>query len=183
MKLMSTIIHRGPVLLLLGAVTVAIVVGGALVVLYDNSTPPVSTRPVASPTAVAASPIPHDDEVVSIRPEQAGVGDLVELRIDRTPGSYGLHWVIERSRDSSWEFFGHLVVGPGEAWENEKFYLPPNLRGGYADIGFNNPASMELEIPELEAGRYRLVQNFLRQGTGSIEKRTETHAAEFEVVE
>jgi hypothetical protein len=120
---------------------------------------------------------------MSIRPEQASVGELVELRIHRTPGLYGLDWVIERSKGSAWEFFGVLVVGPGKPWEKERFYLEPNPQVGINDIGFHGPASIELEIPELEAGMYRLVQGFIRQGPGSIEKRTETHAAEFEVVE
>ena len=125
----------------------------------------------------------NEDSVVSIIPEQARVGDEVELTIHRPPGTYGLRWVLERLEGSSWQFFGNLVVGPGKPWEEERFFLPPNVEGSVEAIGFTEPASITIEIPELEAGKYRLLADFVKAGRGSVEKRTETHAAEFEVVE
>ncbi len=179
---MGTILRRMPTLLLLCALA-AVVVGGAMILIDDDPTVPASARPIASPTVDEASPIPDDDQVVAIRPERARIGDQVELRIKQTPGIYGLHWVVERLEGSSWQFFGNLVAGPGKPWEKEKFYLPPNVEGGADDIGFDEPASIELEIPQLEPGMYRLVQDFVRSGQGSVEKRTQRHAAEFELID
>ncbi len=123
------------------------------------------------------------DDVVSLNPNRLSVGDRAELRVTRSIGVWGLAWHLERQEGLSWESIGGLVAGPGNQWET-RFYLGPGAANIEVDaVGFTQTASIAVQVPELEPGKYRLGQEFFLEGSGSDEDQNQWHYAEFEVVE
>ena len=122
-----------------------------------------------------------EDTAISVHPARVRVGDRAQLRVERSRAAWGLPWVLEREEGSVWEWVGNLKAGPGRQWKAE--FSIGHAGGSYEDIGFSGPASIDLKIPKLEAGRYRLGQEFIRPGRDPVEERKEWHFAEFEVLE
>jgi hypothetical protein len=122
---------------------------------------------------------------ISMHPARVRVGDRAQLRVARSRATWGLPWILELLEegegDTRWEWAGNLKAGPGKQWEAE-FYIG-HAGGAYEDIGFGGPASIDLVIPKLEAGRYRLGQEFIRPGREPLEERLVWHFAEFEVID
>lgn len=126
------------------------------------------------------------DHVVSIHPDRVRSGDQAELRITDPPGTYGLAWNLGRREGDRWEYVGGYKAGPKEQWEGherDRFYFLPEWRNiGIEDIGFQGPASIPIEIPKLDPGKYRLTGEF-EPGPSSDKDSSEWHYVNFEVVE
>jgi hypothetical protein len=174
-------IRTGEILARVGSAEAA----DALTAAVEAADPPVPAPVVVtvlSPEGVVA---PGDDiaehSALSMQPARVQVGDQAQLNVERGPGSWGLGWHLERKGDSSWGWVGNMKGGPGNKWKPEFFI--GYLGDGVEDIGFSAPFSLTLEIPKLEAGQYRLGQEFIRPGRGPLEERYEWHFAEFEVID
>jgi hypothetical protein len=159
----------------------------AITAAVDAADPPVPAPVVVSVPKGAGYVTGAVAEIsdISVHPARVRVGDRAQLRVDRSRATWGLPWILERleeeERDTRWKWVGNLKAGPGKQWKAE-FYIG-HTGGGYEDIGFGGPASIDLVIPELEAGRYRLGQEFIRPGRKPLEERLVWHFAEFEVVD
>jgi hypothetical protein len=157
----------------------------ALTAAVDAADPPVPAPVVVSVLSHEGVVQPGDDiaehSALSVHPARVQVGDQAQFSVERRPGFWGLGWQLERKGDSSWGWVGNLKAGPGKKWKPEFFI--GHLGDGVEDIGFGAPFSLTLEIPKLEAGRYRLGQEFLRRGREPVEERLVWHFAEFEVIE
>jgi hypothetical protein len=126
-------------------------------------------------------PIPSDP-VVSVRPQQVRSGDEMKLVVEDPPGIRGLRWDLEHQTGNRWQPVGFFKVGVGKQWASQ-FYFKGDTPGGVIeDIGFTGTDVMDVVVPSLDLGTYRVGTDFLRQGKGSVEKRTEWHYAQFEVV-
>ena len=157
---------------------VTVIVGASALILSADEPSPTAV-PAAEPPGAGAK----EDSVVSLTPDRVRSGDSAVLRVERSPGVWGLAWHLERLEGSTWEWTGGLVAGPGDDRE-ARFYLGPNAANiGVDDLGFTADASIAIEVPKLEPGRYRLGQDFEVQGSGSMEDRTRWHYAEFEVLD
>ena len=139
-----------------GLLAVAVLMVGTLMLLDDDPQGLNRTRP--------DSPAPENetaqlDSVVSLDPNRVRAGDRAELRVDASRGSWGPVWSLEQQESSTWVTIGWLIAEPGKQWTT-RFQ-----RGSDADesptndfIPYSPPASIDLEIPELEPGRYRFGQ-------------------------
>jgi hypothetical protein len=157
----------------------------ALTAAVDAADPPVPAPVVVSVLSHEGVVAPGDDiaehSALSMQPARVQVGDQAQLNVERGTGSWGLGWHLERKVDSSWGWVGNMKGGPGNKWK-PKFFIG-YLGDGLEDIGFSSPFSLPLVIPKLEAGRYRVGQEFLRKGREPLEERYEWHFAEFEVID
>jgi hypothetical protein len=129
------------------------------------------------PTNLGRVPV---DPVTELRPGVVRSGDRAALLVRRAPGIWGLRWPLQRYQDGAWTEFGTLLAGPGSHWHAA--FHRPGEDVDVPEIGFVGPALMYLDVPELEPGRYRLVRDFIKNGDGSIEDRTDTYYANFEVI-
>jgi hypothetical protein len=161
-----------------GLLAVAVIIGVSALILRADEPAPTAV-PAGEPSGAGAK----DDSVVSLIPDRVRSGDSAVLRVERSPGVWGLAWHLERLEDSTWKWIGGLVAGPGDD-RDARFYLGPDAANiGVDDLGFTADASIAIEIPKLESGKYRLGQDFEVQGSGSPEDRTRWHYAEFEVLD
>jgi hypothetical protein len=158
---------------------------GALTAAVDAADPPVPAPVVVTVRKAEGVVAPGDDiarrTALSVQPARVHVGDQAQFSVERRPGFWGLGWHLERKGDSSWGWVGNLKAGPGKQWNPEFFIGHPG--DGIEDIGFRGPFSLTIEIPKLEAGRYRLGQEFDGRGRDPQEERLVWHFAEFEVIE
>ena len=156
----------------------------ALTAAIDAADPPVPAPVVVTVLTAEGVVQPGDDiaeqTALLVHPARVRPGDQAQFSVERRPGFWGLGWQLERKGDSSWEWVGNLKAGPGKQWRPEFFIGQPGI--GVDDIGFRAPFSLTINIPKLEAGRYRLGQEFVRPGREPVEERLEWHFAEFEVL-
>lgn len=176
------------------AVVTVLVLIGAWVALQDGNasleTGPAKVAPSEPPHEPSPSPSVRliGDHVVSIHPERVRPGERAELRITDPPGSYGLAWELDRWDGSGWEWIGGYKAGPPDLWEGHKkdrfYFLPEVKKIGIESIGFEVPASTPIVIPQIPAGRYRIVGGFeLERRTDDGDLVEEWHYGEFEVIE
>ncbi len=147
--------------------------------------------PESSPSeAVEAEPTPSesaeseperiDDGVVTIRPKRVRPGDRMILVIEDPPGTYGLDWYLHRKDGSEWTYIGGYRAGPPGQWKDHEFnrfyFLPRWKRVGIESIAFDGNDSIDLRVPRLEPGTYRI--------TGVFYKKTDRawHVDVFEVI-
>ncbi len=156
---------------------VAAALGASAMLLLNE--PAKQTRS-ASPSKKEALKPPAQDSVVSLEPNRLHVGDRATLRVRKGVG-FGVAWKFEHRRDQSWKWIGYLKAGPLPGWEEEFFLFP----GGDAieDIAFKSPAAMRITIPDVEPGRYRLAQEFVRVKKGNPGGTEKWRYVEFDVLE
>lgn len=135
-----------------------------------------------SPTETPeAEPELIDDGVVSIRPKRVRPGDTMTIVIRNPPGFYGLGWYLDRQDESEWTYIGGFRAGPPGQWKDHafnRFYFLPRWRNvGLEDIGFAGNDSIDLKVPRLEPGTYRIAGSFL------VKREDEWHVDVFEVIE
>lgn len=162
---------------------IVLIVGASFSVISTlNDDPVVSSTGQTEGRAPIGSSGSQQGSAVSLSPDVVRVGDEAKLMVNRAPGIWGLRWRVERRLGSSWEPIGILLAGPGKMWA-PRFYIGKNRSFGIPDIGFSRPATMTLEVPQLEPGYYRVGSEFLLKEGASFEDRLEWHYAEFEVIE
>lgn len=138
-----------------------------------------ATQP--SPTETAEPELELiDDGVVSIRPKQVRPGATMKIVIRKPPGFYGLGWYLARKDGSEWVYIGGFRAGPRGQWKDNafnRFYFLPKWRNvGLEDIGFDGNDSIDLKVPKLEPGTYRIVASFF------VDHEDEWHVDVFEVI-
>ena len=120
---------------------------------------PDTSRPVAPSPEDRSTVVPRNS-VVTLKPDRVRPGNRAVLRVEPFvkpfDGVWGVGWDLERLEGSSWDYVGLLKAGRGKEWRAEFFI--GHAGGSYEDIGFSGPASIDLKIPKLEAGRYLLGQ-------------------------
>jgi len=123
----------------------------------------VETEPGPSETAEPELEL-IDDGVVLIRPKQVRPGTLTRV-IRNPPGPYGLGWFVARKDGSEWTYIGGFRAGPRGQWKDHafnRFYFIPKWRNvGLEDIAFDGNDSIDLKVPKLKPGTYRIVASFL----------------------
>jgi hypothetical protein len=92
----------------------------------------------------------------------------------------GLAWSLFRLEGEIWHWAGLFVGGPG--YESYFDIAPLDKGGGIHDIGFGGEYSMDIEIPKLDPGTYRLTTHSIGGGSKPLDERTTWHYADFEVV-
>lgn len=128
-----------------------------------------------------ASEAPPQENKASLHPPRVEVGERAELRFAPGRHTSGLRWDVYRFVGALWQWHGILVAGPGY---ESRFDIAPLGNTGIDDIGFGGSYTMELKIPKLEPGRYRLVTSAITNERNlSVEERTVWHYADFEVTE
>ena len=163
----------------------------------------------SSPAQQSATPRPQrtdykepppklfDDGVISVRPKQVTPGGTMTIVVKDPPGYYGLGWNVDRREGSDlagacrvtrpspdcWEYIGGFRAGPEGQWKDHKFnnfYFRPEWDNvGLESIAFSGNDSMDLKVPELEPGTYRLAHPFTK--ARGLER--EWHIDVFEVIE
>lgn len=79
-----------------------------------------------------------------------------------------------------WQWQGLLVAGPG--YESYFDLAPLDPGGGIDDIGFRGTYSVDIRIPKLDPGTYRLATYSLKGGNKPASEREAWHYTDFEVV-
>jgi hypothetical protein len=119
--------------------------------------------------------------VLRVEPAEVRAGDTLELHVTRAPGTYGLLWRIDRRNNDSWEEVGYAFGGPGE-WSPGEIKVG-DLGSVVPLIGFESSATIPMEVGELPVGRYRIGQDFISEGAGTVEERSVWYWAQFEVID
>ena len=115
-----------------------------------------------------------------LHPTRLKVGQRAELHFARGPAS-GLSWGLYRLEENGlWQWRGILVGGPG--YETYFDLAPLDPGGGIDDIAFGFSYSIDIQIPKLDPGTYRLATHSVRGGSRPVYERTEWHHADFEVI-
>lgn len=138
-----------------------------------------ATQP--SPTETAEPELELiDDGVISIRPKQVRPGATMTIVIRNPPGSWGLGWYLARKDGSEWVYIGGFRAGPPGQWaqhRQNRFYFLPRWRNvGLEDVPFDGNDSIDLKVPKLEPGTYRIVASFI------VAREDEWHVDVFEVI-
>ena len=109
------------------------------------------------------------------------VGQRAELHFARGPAS-GLSWGLYRLEENGlWQWRGILVGGPG--YETYFDLAPLDPGGGIDDIAFGFSYSIDIQIPKLDPGTYRIATYSLKGGSRlPMDEREEWHYADFEVI-
>ena len=136
-----------------------------------TQTPPIETPTTQpSPTETPeAEPTPtlYDDGVISVRPKQVTPGGTMTIVIKDPPGFYGLGWLVDRREGSDVEYIGGFRAGPPGQWKDHEFnrfyFLPKWDQVGLESIAFSGNDSMDLRVPQLEPGTYRLAHPFTKE--------------------
>lgn len=175
----------------------SVVVFGAIItvgtVLALDAPSPEGTGVAGAPSAgVAAEPSPSpsptqkpvellDDGVVAVRPKRVRPGDTMTVSIKDPPGAYGLAWFLYRQDGSESTYIGGFRAGPPGQWKDHEFnrfyFLPRWSNVGIESIAFNGNDSIDLKVPPLEPGTYRISHAFL------VKREREWHIDVFEVIE
>lgn len=131
--------------------------------------------PRSSPSgAVEEKPTPYesadpeaeriDDGVVAVRPKRVRAGDRMTLTIKDPPGTYGLDWYLHQKAGSEWTYIGGFRAGPPGQWKDHEFnrfyFLPKWSNVGIEAIAFDGNDSIDLKVPRLEPGTYRITGVF-----------------------
>lgn len=134
------------------------------------------------PGYALATEAPAEENRATIRPTRLKPGQRAELRFAPRQQTSGLRWDLYRSEENGlWRWHGLFVGGPGY---KPYFDLPPiDPGGGIDDIGFGGVYSMDIRIPKLDPGTYRIVTSSLMRGSKPAHKRIRWHYAEFEVID
>jgi hypothetical protein len=127
-----------------------------------------------------ATDAPASENRARIQPTRLKVGQRAELHFARGPAS-GLRWDLYRLEENGlWQWRGILVGGPGYKTYFDLAPLDPG--GGIDDIAFGFRYSIDIQIPKLDPGTYRLATHSVDGGSRPVHERTDWHYADFEVV-
>jgi len=123
---------------------------------------------------------PARENRARIHPTRLKVDQRAELHFASGPAS-GLRWDLYRLEENGlWHWRGILVGGPGYKTYFDLAPLDPG--GGIDDIGFGFSYSIDIRIPKLDPGTYRLATHSVRDGSRPVHERVEWHYADFEVI-
>ena len=121
-----------------------------------------------------------DDGVVSIRPKWVRPGATMTIEIRDPPDYWGLGWYLDRKDGSEWTYIGGFRAGPHGQWKDHafnRFYFLPRWRNvGLDDVAFDGNDSINLKVPNLEPGTYRIAHEF------EVDHEEEWHVDVFEVM-
>ena len=133
------------------------------------------------PGYALATDAPAGETRASIDPTRLRVGQYAELHFAPGRQTSGLRWDLYRLEEKRlWHWRGLLVAGPGY---ESYFDLPPlDEGGGIDDIGFGGSYSVDIEIPKLDPGTYRLATYSLRNRSRPAHEREVWHYTDFEVI-
>lgn len=138
----------------------------------------VETEPTPSESA-EAEPELIDDGVVTVRPKRVRQAGTMTLVIRKPPGDYGLPWFLDRKNGSEWIYVGGFRAGPPRQWKQHpqnRFYFLPKWRNvGIESVAFSGSDSIQLMVPHLEPGTYRIAGAFF------VKDEREWHVDVFEV--
>jgi len=139
----------------------------------------VETEPEPSETAEPELEL-IDDGVISIRPKRVLPGATMTLAIRNPPGSWGLASFLDRKDGSEWTYIGGFRAGPRGQWKDHafnRFYFLPKWRNvGIESVAFDGNDSIDLRVPRLEPGTYRIAHAFV------VAREREWHVDVFEVI-
>lgn len=132
------------------------------------------------PGYALATDAPPEENRASISPTRVKVGQRAELHFAPGRQAAGLRWDLYRvDEDGLWQWRGVLVAGPGY----ESYFDLPPLDRSIDDIGFDGRYSMDIEIPKLAPGTYRLATESIENWRSANNDRYVWHYADFEVVD
>lgn len=133
------------------------------------------------PGYALATEAPAGENQASIDPRRLRANERAKLHFAPGRQAAGLRWDLYRlDEEGLWQWRGILVAGPGY---DSHFDIAPLEGDGIDDIGFGGRYSMDIEIPKLEPGSYRLATNSIGgRLRAPIHERYEWHYADFEVV-
>jgi hypothetical protein len=127
-----------------------------------------------------ATDAPAGENRARIHPTRLKVGQRAELHFARGPAS-GLRWDLYRLEENGlWHWRGILVGGPG--YESYFDLAPLDPGGGIDDIAFGFSYSIDIKIPKLDPGTYRIATYSLKGGSRPVHERVEWHYADFDVI-
>lgn len=133
------------------------------------------------PGFALATDAPARENRATIRPTRLKADQRAELHFAPGPQSSGLRWDLYRlGEDGLWQWEGLFVGGPG--YEPYFDLAPLDPGGGIDDIGFGGDYSIDLQIPALEPGTYRIATYSLKGGDRPVRERYVWHYADFEVM-
>jgi hypothetical protein len=145
--------------------------------------PAQASRSAAQPrptVSAEAEPELIDDDVISVRPKRVRSGETMTLAISKPPGDYGLAWFLDRKSGSDWTYIGGFRAGPPNEWKEyhlNRFYFLPEWRNvGIESVAFSGSNRIELAVPDLQPGTYRIAGSFL------VRHEEEWHVEVFKVV-
>lgn len=112
--------------------------------------------------------------VFEVRPDRVRPEDSVELLVRRPPGLWGLYWEVQRQQGLGWHEFGYVIAGPEV--KGAVIHRHTGEEVAVPLVGFSGSAIIRVKVPEsMPDGRYRIGQDFYRDGSGSEEERREWH--------
>lgn len=124
---------------------------------------------------------PARENRATIHPTRLKAGQRAELRFASGRQTSGLRWDLYRLDENGlWRWLGIFVGGPG--YESYFDLAPLDPGGGIDDIGFGGDYSVDLEIPELDPGNYRIATYSLKGGRRPVDERVRWHYADFKVI-
>jgi len=128
-----------------------------------------------------ATDAPVKENRARIHPTRLKVDQRAELHFAPGRQTSGLTWNLFRLEENGvWHWRGILVGGPG--YETYFDLAPLDPGGGIDDIGFGGSYSVDIQIPRLDPGTYRILTYSLGGGSRPVDERTEWHYADFEVI-
>lgn len=128
-----------------------------------------------------ATDAPARENRATIHPTRLKVGQRAELHFAPGRQISGLRWDLYRLEENRlWHWRGLLVAGPG--YESYFDLAPIDPGGGIDDIGFGGDYSVDIEIPKLDPGTYRIATSSIKGGSKPVHERMVWHYADFEVV-
>lgn len=133
------------------------------------------------PGYALATDAPAGENRASIQPTSLRPGQRAELHFAPGRQTSGLRWDLYRLEETGlWRWRGLFVGGPGY---KPYFDLPPiDPGGGIDDIGFGGTYSIDIQIPKLDLGTYRIATYSLKRGRKPVYERRVWHYADFEVI-
>jgi hypothetical protein len=124
--------------------------------------------------------VPSEPTLAVTEPTVRG-GDVIVLRIQAARYTWGVPTSLEEPRDREWKTVYYWRTWAGKDAETIEPF-PADENAAFEDVGFFGDASFEIQIPNVEPGRYRIAKEFIRDGTGPIEERIITAAVQITVV-
>jgi hypothetical protein len=137
-----------------------------------------SDEPDAPPQALPGT----RTRVLTISPEHVSAGDQVQVIFDApTDYTWGVEGELWRLEGTDAKRIGSLS---GWAGEPRMATVWPSSDGVFPAIGFSGRSTWKWKVPRrLSPGTYELRKRGISNETGSLEDRTKTWTARFEVVE